>query len=164
MSFRHEPRHSPITWLVVADRAHARIFQCTQPEVNDLRELKSLVHEESACHSRDVYTDRPGRFAGNSGECVAGDPETDFKHQTATTFACQVAEELDRGRMHNEFGSLVIFAPALFLGILREHLSRPLAKLVIAESNKELVHASVDELRQQLHAILAELQPVASER
>jgi protein required for attachment to host cells len=161
MTRRHHPRRPQTTWVVVADRAHARILTTSQPDHKDLTEIKSLVHAEGAAHSRDVLTDRPGRFAGQSGECSAGDPETDYRHQTATEFACQVVHELESGREHNQFGRLVIMAPALFLGILRKHLSGPLEKLIAAEVDKELVYAAPTELAEHVrHALEVDATPL----
>ena len=155
MTFRHKARRPKGTWILVADRAHARIFATSELEPKDLEEIKSLVHAEAAAHSRDVVTDRPGRFAGHSGECVAGDPETDFRHRTATDFACQIVRELERGREHNQFGTLVIIAPALFLGTLRNHLSRPLKRSISAEIEKELVDATPADIIQYVRQALS---------
>jgi protein required for attachment to host cells len=154
MTRRHQTRRPEATWVVVADRAHARILTTSQADHKDLKEIKSLVHAEGAAHSRDVLTDRPGRFAGQSGECSAGDPETNFRHQTATDFACQVVRELESGREHNQFGRVVLIAPALFLGTLRKHLSGPLEKLIAAELDKELVYAAPTELAEHVRQAL----------
>lgn len=154
MIFRHTPRRSQILWVIVADRAHARLFAASAADAADLEEIHTLIDATSECPARDIYTDRPGRFPGRSGACVAGDPETDFRHQTAKDFARRVAAELERGRTHYEFGRLMLFAPALFLGALRKELSAPLRKLVLTEEAVEIVHCGVAELASRIHPML----------
>lgn len=146
MTFRHHARKPHENWIVVADRAHARILTTEKPDLSDLREIKTLIHPPGASHPRDVLTDRPGRFPGNSGECASGDSATDYRHQTAQDFAVEVIAALEHGRNHQQFGQLVLIAPPLFLGVLREHLSGPLQKLVKADFAKELVQASLEEI------------------
>lgn len=139
MTYAHEPRRPDTTWIVVADRAAARFFATEKTDFSDLQEARTLIHAEGASHSRDVVTDRPGRFATGGGSSVAGDPETDFRHQTANAFACEVVSALEEGRKHNRFGRVIVIAPPLFLGTLRQHVPAPLAKLIDLEINKELV-------------------------
>lgn len=146
MTYSHEARRPNTTWVVVADRAAARIFASENSDLSDLKEVKALIHAEGASHSRDVVTDRPGRFATGGGSSVAGDPETDFRHQTANAFACEVVEALEDGRTHNAFGRLVVVAPPLFLGTLRQHYPAPLEKLIEREINKELVQLKAAEI------------------
>lgn len=150
MSFRHHAHHPQTSWVLVADRAHARIFSTSDPELRDLSEVKTLIHSESAVHARDVLTDRPGRFAGLHGEYVSGEPETDFRHQTAQDFAVQIVAELEHGRTQNRYGQLIIIAPSLLLGVLRKHLPEALKKLIIAEVDKELVRRPVSELAESV--------------
>lgn len=148
MTFRREPQQIHGLWVLVANRAHARIFRADDAGLKEFNEVKVLVHPASEAHSRDVLTDRPGRFPGQSGGASAGDSETDFKHQTATEFACQVIDELERGRTHNEFDQLVVVAPPLFLGVLRKHLPGPLAKLVKIEIDKDIVPLLASDIRE----------------
>ncbi|MCA8998805.1 MAG: host attachment protein [Planctomycetaceae bacterium] len=162
MTRRHIPRSSPTTWVVVADRAHARIFSAQEADCSDLLEEETLIHSEGASHSRDVVTDRPGRFSGMGGASASGDAETDFRHQTANEFACQVSDALEEGRVDNSFGRLVIIAPPLFLGSLRDRISDPLKRLVVAELNKELVHADPQEIRDRVASLLKETATPAS--
>lgn len=146
MTFRHHARKPRQNWIVVADRAHARILSTEKPDLSDLHEIKALIHPEGASHPRDVLTDRPGRFPGNGGESPIAERETDFRHQTAHDFAVEVVAALEDGRNHQRFGQLVLIAPPLFLGVLREHFSGPLQKLVKADFAKELVQSSLDEI------------------
>jgi protein required for attachment to host cells len=155
MTFKHEARHPQQDWIVVADRCRAAFYQTQSPDLHDLKEVRSLIHAEGGCLAHEVQTDRPGRFPTGGGKCSSGEPETDFRHQSAQEFACQIAAELDRGRTHHEFNRVTIVAPALLLGTLRKHLSAALKKHVAGEIDKDLMHLPLAELAKHLRQALA---------
>lgn len=154
MSYKHEPARRPIAWVVVADRARARIFQTAWPFAGELQEIEGLVHPEGQARAHDVFTDDAGRFAETGGGPHYGEPRTDLRHRTATDFAGILAERLEKGRNGNAFGHLIIVAPALFLGTLRNTLSSSLAKLVSHEITKDYTHLPARELLPLLQADL----------
>jgi len=161
MSFRHTPRQPDTIWILTADRAHARIFR-SSPHSPELDEVHSLIHEESECHAHEVQSDRLGRFSSRSGESVSGDPETDFRHKTAQEFACQIADVLEQGRVHGDYGRLLIFDPPLLLGILRKHLSDQVNRLIAVEEDQDLMQlapAAVAERAQRALSCVAALRP-----
>ncbi len=156
MTFRHDPVTSSQIWLLVADRSTARIFLVSETEPASLKEIQTLIHAEGASRPRDVTTDRPGRLSGWSGLRSAGYPEVDLRHITATEFAAEVTEALERGRLENEFGKLLIIAPPLFLGALRNQMPELLKRMVVAEFDRELAHASPEELSAYVQRALAD--------
>lgn len=151
MTYKHENRVPSNAWIVVADRARARIFSTTWPASRELTEVETLVHPESQLHERDVISDGPGTFAQRAGGHHAGEPQTDFRHRTALEFAVTLAARLEQGRMANACGRLVIIAPALYLGVLREKLSAPLARMVAREIDKDYTLMKPAEVLEQLH-------------
>jgi protein required for attachment to host cells len=154
MAYKYETRRLPIVWIVVADRASARIFKASPPTLDDLFELESLVHTEGALHGRDVYADAFGRNRAPNGRANPDEPETDFRHHTAEDFAAVVINRLEKGRNNQEFGRLIVVAPPLFLGVLRGHYSPPLQKLIDFELDKELVRVNRDELLSHVRVAL----------
>lgn len=120
-----------------------------------LKEIQTLIHSEGACRPQEVATDRPGRFVGWSGDRSAGYPEIDIRHITAKEFAGAVADELERGRQENAFGKLIVIAPPLFLGALRNEFPDLLKRMIVAEIDRELVHASPAELSEYVQRALA---------
>ncbi|MGD9856384.1 MAG: host attachment protein, partial [Planctomycetaceae bacterium] len=120
MTFKHEARRPSTTWLVVADRGRARIFDGEWPALDELREIKTLVHPEGELHPRDVESDEPGRLYEAKGPKHAAQAKTDFKHRTAIKFAHQIVRELQKGQDENAFGRLILVAAPLILGVLRE--------------------------------------------
>lgn len=146
MTYRREPQRQPVAWVLVADRARARVFQSPWPLNSTLDEIATLVHPEGKAKESDVLTDGPGRFADTVAGPHSGEPRTDHRHRTAQDFAHVLADHLEKGRVTNQFGHVVIIAPALFLGVLRDTLSGPLSKLVDHEVDKDLTQLPAREL------------------
>lgn len=155
MTYKREPQRQPVAWVLVADRARARIFQSPWPLNSQFDEIATLVHPEGKAKESEILTDGPGRFAEVAGGPHSGEPRTDHRHRTAQDFAHVVADHLEKGRVTNQFGHLVIIAPALYLGVLRDTLSGPLAKLVDHEINKDLTQLPARELLPILKGELA---------
>jgi protein required for attachment to host cells len=154
MSVRTEARRPSNAWIVVADRAAARLFSAEWPDLSGFREIESLVHPQGALHGRDVYPDRFGRNHAPDSHGYTDAPPTDLRHFTAREFAHQIAERLERGRTHGEFGRVVVIAPPLLLGELRDQYSAPLRKLLEAELDKELVMSTDAEICDQVRRAL----------
>ena len=140
MSFRREPKTNPIAWIVVADRAHARIFRAHWPDLNGFQPVEERFHAEGQMQAREVRDAPKGRERSPDGAKNTYEPATDFRHATAQHFALEIANRLEEGRTNNDFGHVVVAAPALLLGELRQRFSPALAKLVEAEIDKALAH------------------------
>jgi protein required for attachment to host cells len=140
-------RRTESNWVVVADRAIARIFQQLDGPGSELQSITTLRHPESRERMSDEVSDGPGSFAG--GGIVgreSGEPQQDHRHHTAEVFAKEVAKYLDAARQRHEFGELTIVAPPLFLGTLRDALSVPLAKLIRRELHKDYTHLNGEQI------------------
>ncbi|WP_437202816.1 host attachment protein [Planctomicrobium sp. SH664] len=156
MSYRREAKVNASMWILVADGARATVYRTTWPEAKQFETVESLVHAEGAAQPHEVLTDRPGRFAGPGHMHQSGDPDVNFRRQTAIDFAIQIVETLERGRNQNEFGRVMLVAPPLLLGILREKISAPLAKQIVGEIGKDYVHLPPHELKSTLQELIAE--------
>ena len=160
MTFKHEARRPSTMWVLVADRARARLFAAEWPELEEFREVQDFAHPEGAAHPRDVEADGPGRLYEASGPKHAADRRTDFKHQTATEFARELVGELQAGKDANTYGRLVLIAPALFLGVLREQVSAPIRNLIVADLDKDLTQAGVDAIKSEVSGLIAAINEV----
>ena len=156
MTFRHEQQFPPVIWVVVADRSRSRILSAAWPNPSEWEEVADLVHAEGALKASEVKTDGPGTFGEVAGGHHAGQPQTDFKHQTAERFAEEIVQYLEQGRLHNKFGKLGLICPPLFLGVLRKSLPGPLANMVTLEVDKDYTHAPMKELASHLEDALNE--------
>src|SRR5690606_32767711 len=79
MTFKHEARRPATTWILVADRARARLFSAEWPELEQFQEIRDFAHAEGAAYPHDVEADGPGRLYGANGPRHAADRRTDFK-------------------------------------------------------------------------------------
>jgi protein required for attachment to host cells len=137
-------------WILVADRSRARILTPNGSDNSTLEELADFAHPEGHQRQSDVVTDQQGRFQERGSGQHAGEPETDFKHETAQRFAGEIVEYLEKGRMANRFKRLIVVSPPMFLGVLRGKLPSPLASMVCHEINKDLTQLKVNELASRI--------------
>ncbi|HIF00702.1 MAG TPA: host attachment protein [Fuerstia sp.] len=149
MTFRHHTPEIATTWVVVADRSRARIL-ASSGDSTDLAELETLVNPTGAMRQSECSSDRQGYFKGREGSLEAGDPETDWEHKTAETFAAQVIDYLETGRTSQQFGHVVLIAAPSFLGTLRQKLPTPLARMVELQVDKDYSKCSPKEIAAQL--------------
>ncbi|QDT91564.1 host attachment protein [Gimesia algae] len=161
------------TWILVADRAQARILVPEEagaeslrqhvdfsgragylaPDVEEpktLTEQGDFIHPESHLSRQAVETDRPGRFDTTRSAQHSGDPEQDFKHQTAEHFAKELVGYLEKARQENQLDQLVLVAAPLFLGTLRKTLTSSLSQMVTLELDKDYTKLKPDEIRKHL--------------
>lgn len=137
-------------WILVADKAKARIFLAEKP-LGPITELEALVHPESRLHARDLVSDAPGRTFDRSGEGRhAKEPNVDPKETEAIKFAIEIADRLEAARVRGEFDRLGLVAAPEFLGLLRERLGPETRALVEFEIDKDLMHLRPQEIRARL--------------
>ncbi len=142
------------TWVVVADRARARIFSASTPK-GPLTEFEDLVLPEARSHERDLTSDRPGRAfdSGGIGRHAMEAP-TSAKQHAALNFAKTIAQRVETGRISGECQQLVLVAPPDFLGRLKKQLGTQCAKLLTHQIGKNLTQLPVAEIRSHLPKFL----------
>lgn len=150
MSKKYEHHSPPNTWVVVADRARARIYNTVWPDMDRIEEVCSLVHPEGTLHVRDTVSDGPGAFRQSLTAPHAGQPHTDYPHRMADEFARHLADQLEAARLKGGFGHLVIVAPPLMLAALRRAIRHPLAELVCEEIDSDYTELEASELRRRI--------------
>ena len=155
MTFKHEAVRPSTTWILVADRARAKLFAGEWPELSDFHEIEDFAHPEGGAHQRDVESDRPGLFRTSNGGGSAASDLTDFVHRTATEFARELVDRLQHGKDTNAYGRLVIIAPAMLLRLLRDELPAPLTKLLVADLDKDLTHQNNESIQAHVRDLLA---------
>ncbi len=155
MAHQKRSRRPGNVWVVVCDRARARIFSAHWPDMDACEEVETLVYPEGELHPRDAHSDAPGHMRGADLSRHEGEPVKDYQHLTADRFARSLAQRIEQGRLKNEFGRLVLVAPALFLGVLREALTVPASREVVAELAKELTHLDAPEISDRMRDLVS---------
>ena len=138
------------TWILVADSAHARIFN-SETATSKLSEIESIIHPQAQQHEQKLTSDLPGRQAGGatgSHHSVGG--KTSPKKYEAVEFARDLCKELEVAHTSHKFHQLVIVAAPAFLGHLREEMSSNVSKVVTLELDKDIVEQDVISIRGHL--------------
>ena len=134
-------RSSNATWIVVADRSIARIFEQCGGSDAELNAIVTLRHPESRERMSDTVSDRPGSFRGGAiAGSESGQPNQEHEHRMSAAFAREVTTYLEGARQRGSFSRLVLIAAPMFLGSLRDNLSSPVRKLVEHEIAKDYTH------------------------
>lgn len=143
------------SWIVVADGAHARIFQNDGPG-------KGLVPlpDEEAHHShkpsREIDADRPGRSHDRFGPGRhAMEPPSDAHRSEKRRFADELAARLNTKGQAASYDRLILVAPAKTLGDLRAALNKGALAKVQGELPKDLTHVAERDLAKHLGAVIA---------
>jgi len=126
------------TWILIAHRAGARLFENTGPG-KGLQRVEQIDHPEGRLKNGEINADKPGRaFDKVGGGRHSMSKEHEPKEQVAIQFAKSLGERLDKGRTDHRYEKLVLVAEARFLGELRATLSPQTAALVSASIDKDL--------------------------
>lgn len=136
-------------WTLVADASRARVFQADAPN-GALREIITLTHPASRQHEGDLVSDRSGHdLDPTTGGHGLGRGQ-EHKADEAMHFAKEICERLEQGHNEGSYGKLYLMAAPHFLGLLRQHLAKPVQQLVADEVDKDLTTADEAEIRAHL--------------
>lgn len=138
------------TWVIVADAAHARVFELTAPD-NRLREIDKLSHPESQMYAHELRTGGKGDVIDSAGfGHHQPDPHTNTSEKHAAFFAKELAEFLRKKRTDDAFGRLVIVAEPQLLGLLRDKLDQRTAEFITDSIDKDWVQHDTRQIEQFL--------------
>jgi protein required for attachment to host cells len=144
-----------ITWIVVGQRAGARILEQKRPGA-DLRLVSELDHPEGRLKSGEIDSDKPGTsFSSGPGpgrHPMA--PEETSHDRVVANFARELAEVLTRARNEHRFDQLVLVAEPRFFGLLRGKLDDPTAAMLTGSLHKDLAHVPIHDLGPLLQGVL----------
>ncbi len=138
-------------WYVIADGGRARFV--ARDEEGAFRTVQSFVAAQLHQRSRDLGLDRPARVGESASPARhAIEPRRDLKEAAKEDFIRIVAEEIEAGHGRGQFDKLVLVAPTGVLTELKNALSKPIAKLVASDLQKDLTKVPDHELTDHLAA------------
>lgn len=138
------------TWVLVADGAEAHILEGPHLK-GPLEPVQGFANAQGRVHARELVTDAPGRVHDRFGPGRHSmDAGQSVKDEMADRFARDVARYLAESRQAGRFDALALVAAPAMLGRLRGALDKPVADLVVAELDKDLVRAEPAEIAQRL--------------
>ncbi|WP_158543519.1 host attachment protein [Dyella solisilvae] len=134
-------------WIVVANRAVARLFRASQP-LGPLEEMDSFIHPEGRLPEHELVSDRAGRGLERMGVGgYAEDQDTTVAAHETASFALELSRFLQKARTAGQFDALVLIAAPAFLGAMRERLDGSTRGRVTLEVDKNLVHLDAAAIR-----------------
>ena len=159
------------TWILLAHRTGAKLFSSVGYGKN-LNQLKEFFYPMGRLRNQEIDTDDKGRrnssVAGrrNSGggysfPAPSHQQKGGFdKHQGAIThiaaiFAKQLADQLKKGRIQNEYDRLILVAEPRFLGTLLGQLDKETSKKVVEVSPHNYIDLSKNSLNEYLTKIVS---------
>lgn len=127
------------TWIIIADAAHARIFE-TADQPHRLKEIHSLSHPESQMHPHQLRTGGKGDVIDSAG-CGhhQPDPRISQSQKHAEHFAKELAQFLHHKRVKNQFTRLILAAEPKLLGRIRDNLDPATTKMIASSIDKNWV-------------------------
>jgi protein required for attachment to host cells len=135
----------PKIWILVADRARARLFSGNSDR--SLTEIETRFNPEGRAQDRELVTDRASRMPEMASRPRGAIEPRSAEDHVAERFARELAETLERGRTQGAYERLALIAPPEFLGFLHGAAGEQVARRVAAEVNKNLTERSADEIR-----------------
>jgi protein required for attachment to host cells len=144
--------NNPHIWVVVADRAQAKIFKVVK--FPKLEEIHHMEHPESKLHNQDLISSKPGRAFQSGGVTRhAYQPETQPRQLEAMKFATDISKFLVEAHRKGDFNRLYVLAEPHFLGILRKHLNGEVRKTIVAEIPRELIPSHISDIEKHIENI-----------
>jgi protein required for attachment to host cells len=141
-------------WIVLADHAHARIYEVTGDiPLHPVTQLENAAAQSAA---RDLGSDKPGRKSNIFGRRHALSVQEDPKEHAGNAFAHEVAEYLNAGRRQGRVDAFILAMPPRVLGLVRKSLDVDSARMVEREIHKDLMHHTEAQLKELVGAIAAE--------
>jgi protein required for attachment to host cells len=142
------------TWILVADRARARLF-CAESEGEDksFTELEDFVNPDGRKPGLDYGYDRPPRTTESMGGAShIIQPHTSPEDKVARRFAGELSDVLERGRLEHRYERLILAAPPHFLGTLQHALGKQASACLVAHVDKDLTTLPASEIQHRLAA------------
>lgn len=138
-------------WVVVADGEKALFLRNEgDAEYPNLQVMRELNEENPP--TREQGTDQPGRFHDGPSPHRSAMEETDWHRIAKERFADEIADRLYKYAHRGDFEKLVIVAPPLVLGEMRQKLHKEVSDRVEAEISKTLTGHPVDQIEKILMA------------
>ncbi|MDE2156876.1 MAG: host attachment protein [Xanthomonadaceae bacterium] len=144
------------TWILVADRARARLLAIGSSE-KALNEVACFTNPDGRAPGRHATTERAPRVNESVGPARhAIEPHTSLREKSEDHFAHTLIDALERGHHEHQFDQLILVAPAHFLGVMHDCLDKPLRACVVDEIRHDLTALPLAEIYPRLpHRLLA---------
>ena len=136
-------------WTLAADSSHARIFEAHGME-RDMEEIHGFVNPLGRAKDGELRDDAQGRFAGKGEPMHSMATRVDQAEKHRDEFARMLTQYLEQARSEQRYNKLRLAASPKFLGMLREHLSKEVQKVVFEEISEDMSRLDARQLQSHL--------------
>ena len=136
----------PTTYVLIADSAHAKLFERNDRE--ELTEVDAWTNPFGHSADHDIAQDKQGSDRGGTLESEVGP-----KRHEQLKFVKRLAGELEK--LSSDFDQLIVSAAPKVLGDLRKELNNTVKAKIDREFPKTLIHVPLHELPAHLAKLLA---------
>ena len=138
-------------WVLVADGEKALFLRNEgDAEYPNLQVVRKMRDENPP--TREQGTDAPGRLNDSLSPHKSSVEDTDWHRLSKERFAEDLAERLYKMAHRGDFDRIVIVAPPLVLGEMRQKLHKEVTQRIAAEVPKTLTSHPVDQIEKILKA------------
>lgn len=138
-------------WIVVCDGSKALLLENAGDEKFPNFKTREVFQQEDL-PTHEQGTDAPGRAIQSVGMRRSAMEQVDWHDQAEDRFLAKLVERLDAAIHAGQAKSVVIAAPPRALGMIRQHYSASLRRVLRAEIDKDLVKLPVGEIEKHLAA------------
>lgn len=142
-------------WVLLADTHRARLFRAAEPHSQEMEEIKTFLHPDTALPERELVSDTVGRYSQGGEQYHPKLPRTSPKDKRILEFAREVAGYLETEHKKGQFYKLGLVAAPGMLGELRAQFSSELEKDLCFEIDKNFTQLPPREFRKHLPDRLA---------
>ncbi|MEK6626358.1 MAG: host attachment protein [Bdellovibrionota bacterium] len=126
-------------WVLVGNSGHAQIYESPNSSLDELTPIHEFVNGEGRQHNRELRDFNIGRVHNKNYPRTKGlRPKASPHELVQKTFARELVEFLEKGRLNGNFDKLMLVAAPHFLGVLRSLLSKQTKAMLWNEIPKEL--------------------------
>lgn len=138
------------TWIVVANRTEAKVFEYTNKKNSVVQYVTKLDNPRGRLRPIAINADRPGSFTSLQTHGTKLEKQESPTERIAQEFAIKVVDFLEGERQKQKFDELVLISDPHFIGRLRGLVSKELRRSVSREIIKDLLTVTTQELQTRL--------------
>jgi protein required for attachment to host cells len=136
--------------LVLVADGRKLLFLRNHGDQNQI-DLRTEAHDfRDDRKDREIKADAPGTMKQRWGDARPAMDETDFHQLEKDRWAKDVAEELKKRALRNDFGALAIVAPPKTLSVLRKELHKEVERRIVLTLNKEMTDRPIPDIEELL--------------
>lgn len=130
--------------VLVTDGAKALVMRNEGDAITpDLKLVRSYSQDNPP--TREQGTDKPGRTNESTGTRRSSMETPDWHEIAEAEFVARIAEDMNRDLRAGDYENLIVVAPPVALGVYRKSVAPAVAKVTMAEIDKDLVkHTAAD--------------------